>query len=234
MFVMRRLFTSASADKAKGVDLKVAEELLRNRKVSVARQNSRERSSKEGISKSGEDVEEEEQLLKPEKANHPPLTTTTTTAAPDVTVGGEDDTFYTVKPTSIPYTFESFPKIDLERIVQGNSQFGSVEIEEEDGGNDQPEEPVTETIEFVYPSAEDGKEQDVVVEKEEVEIPAPTTFAPTTPQPPPKPAAAEKGHSGEQEIPIIQPTSRKVRFRFVSRNTILRLLKFLMGNNVAN
>ena len=78
------------------------------------------------------------------------------------TPGFTDDAFYTSEPTSVPYTFESFPKIDLDQIrttpITTTSEEGGgeedVEVDTPEHEDEAEVTTTTEAVEVVYPSAE--------------------------------------------------------------------------------
>ena len=140
--------------KNEDIDLAAAEKILQNRKRAVSEhKRAAETPVPNAVDLVDNNIEEEDD----DDVRNPKITT-----PGPFTPGFTDDAFYTSEPTSVPYTFESFPKIDLGKIrttpITATSEEGGGE---EDLEVDTPEldgeaevSSTTEAVEVVYPSAE--------------------------------------------------------------------------------
>lgn len=133
--------------KNEDIDLAEAEKILQNRKRAVSESKRVAEAPVLNVVNVGENDRDNDGIPIP------------TTPGP-FTPGFTDDAFYTSEPTSVPYTFESFPKIDLDKIrttpITATSEEGGggEEVDVDTPGHADEAEVTTEEVEVVYPSAE--------------------------------------------------------------------------------
>ena len=149
--------------KNEDIDLAAAEKILQNRKRAVSEhKRAAETPVPNAVDLVDNNVEEEEE--DDDDVTNPKITT-----PGPFTPGFTDDAFYTSEPTSVPYTFESFPKIDLGKIrttpITATSEEGGGEedLEVDTPGLEGEAEvsSTTEAVEVVYPSAEVFTEEQI-------------------------------------------------------------------------
>ena len=141
--------------KNEDIDLAEAEKIVQNRKRAVTEHKRAAEVPIPNAVQVGDNSIEEEEDDDIENAE-------ITTPGP-FTPGFTDDAFYTSEPTSVPYTFESFPKIDLDKIRttpitktsdEGGGDDGEVVVDTPEDQDEAEIAPTVEEIEVVYPSAE--------------------------------------------------------------------------------
>ena len=154
--------------KNEDIDLAAAEKILQNRKRVVSEhKRAAETPIPNAVHLADNNIEEED--------NDGDVRSPKITTPGPFTPGFTDDAFYTSEPTSVPYTFESFPKIDLGKIrttptTATSEEGGGEEDLEVDTPGIEGEAEVsstTEAVEVVYPSAE-------VFTEEQIATPSPS------------------------------------------------------------
>ena len=141
--------------KNEDIDLAEAEVILRNRKRAVSEHKRAAEAPIPNAVNVGDNSDDNEDV----DIGIPQITT-----PGPFTPGFTDDAFYTSEPTSVPYTFESFPKIDLNKIrttpitTTSEEGRGGEDVEVDTPGHDEEAEVATtataDEVEVVYPSAE--------------------------------------------------------------------------------